>query len=88
LLERSLRNVAMLMGLPETDINVTAPSDLMDRTMSPQDFASLHGVYVEGGMSWDTFFTKGQQGGIFSPDRTADEENALIDGGLPEASVL
>ncbi|MAH32264.1 MAG: hypothetical protein CMG78_09540 [Marinobacter sp.] len=79
LLERSLRNVAMLMGLPEDGIVVEAPTDLMDRTMSPQDFAALFGVYKEGGMSWDTLHALGQRGGIYSPERTAEQENRLID---------
>jgi hypothetical protein len=52
----------------------------MDRTMSPQDFAALFGVYVQGGMSWQTFFENGQRGGIFSTETTADAEQALLDG--------
>lgn len=79
LLERSLRNVAMIMGLPENDIVVNAPTDLMDRTMSPQDFAALFGVYVEGGMSWETLYEQGQRGGIYSTERTADQEYELLD---------
>lgn len=79
LLERSLRNIAMLMGLPEDDIVVHAPSDLMDRTMSPQDFAALFGVYQQGGISWDTLFANGQTGGIYSSEITADDEQRLID---------
>lgn len=80
LLERSLRNVAMIMGLPEDDIVVEAPTDLMDRTMSPQEFAALFGVYQQGGMSWETYFALGQRGGIFSPDTTAEDEQRLLDG--------
>lgn len=80
LLERSLRNVAMIMGLPENEIVVEAPTDLMDRTMSPQEFAALFGVYERGGMSWETYHALGQRGGIFSPERTADEEQKLLDG--------
>ena len=80
LLERALKNAAMIMGLPEDDIVVTPPSDLMDRTMSPQDFAALFGVYSEGGMSWETYFENGQRGGIFSPERTSEEEQNLLDG--------
>jgi len=79
LLERALKNAAMIMGLPEEDIVVTPPKDLMDRTMSPQDFAALFGVYSEGGMSWDTYFENGQRGGIFSNEITAEEENARLD---------
>lgn len=90
LLERGLRNVAMIMGLPEDEIIVEAPTDLMDRTMSPQEFAALFGVYQQGGMSWDTYHSLGQRGGIFSPDRTADEEQRLLDGvvgNTPDAVV-
>ena len=79
LLERSLRNAAMIIGAPEDDISVQCPADLMDRTMSPQDFAALFGVYNQGGMSWETFFANGQQGGIFSTEQTADEEQKLLD---------
>ena len=82
ILERALRNAAMLIGAPEDDINVTPPADLMDRTLSPQDFAALFGVYDAGGMSWDTYFANGQRGGIFSPDITAEDENAKINGAL------
>jgi len=87
LLERALRNAAMIMGLPENDIVVTAPADLMDRTMSPSDFAALHGVYVAGGISWETFYENGTNGGIFSPERSADEEAKLLDGPMAEADV-
>lgn len=85
LLERALKNAAMIMGLPEDDIVVTPPKDLMDRTMSPQDFAALFGVYSQGGMSWDTYFENGQRGGIFSNEITAEEENARLD--APSAVV-
>jgi hypothetical protein len=80
LLERSLRNVAMIMGVPEDGITVEAPTDLMDRTMTPDDLAKLFGVYQQGGMSWDTYHAAGTRGGIMSPERDAKEEFALIDG--------
>lgn len=86
LLERALKNAAMIMGLREDDIAVTPPRDLMDHTMSPQDFAALFGVYRDGGMSWETYFANGQRGGIFSPETTAEEEQNLLDG-LPADST-
>jgi hypothetical protein len=79
LLERSLRNIAMLIGAPEDGINVTPPADLMDRKLSPQEFAAIFGVYAQGGMSWETYFENGQRGGVFSPDLTADDEYKRID---------
>lgn len=79
LLEKSLRNVAMIMGLPEDDIVVEAPTDLMDRTMSPVELAALFGVYAQGGMSWDTYYANAQRGGIMSPEVTAEDEFARLD---------
>ena len=88
ILEQSLKNVAMLMSLPEDDIVVTAPTTLMDQTISAQDFAALFGVYRDGGMSWDTFFERGRDGGIFSSERDAEAEAALLDAALPSPSVI
>lgn len=87
LLEQALKNAAMIMGLPEDDISVVPPADLMDRTMSPQDFAALFGVYSDGGISWETLHENGLRGGIYSAERTSDEEQALLDGGIPDGDV-
>jgi len=78
IIERALRNAAILIGAPEEEVNVTPPADLMERRLSPQEFAAIFGVFKEGGMSWDTYFNYGQRGGIFSPDVTADEEYGRI----------
>lgn len=88
MLERALRNVAMIMGLPEDGIVVTPPRDLMDRTMSPQDFAALFGIYERGGMSWETYFANGQRGGIFSTETTAEQEERLLEGGTGESGEV
>lgn len=80
LLERSLRNVAMIMGIPETDIMVNAPTDLMDRSITPADAEALMRVWLGGGMSWETYYENMQRGGIASAERDADAEYALIDG--------
>ena len=88
LLEKSLRNIAMIMGIPEDDIVVNAPTDLMDQTMSPQDFAALFGVYNAGGMSWETFFERGQQGGVFSPETTAKKEAGRLNAPLPNEATV
>ncbi len=79
LLERGLKAAARMKGLDDSDIVVTPPKDLLDSTMSAADFAQLFTVYTQGGMSWETFYERGQAGGIFSPERDADEEYALID---------
>lgn len=78
LLERGLKAAARMKGLDEGDIVVNPPKDLLDSTMSPADFSQLFGVYTQGGMSWETFYERGQAGGIFSAERDAEEEYALI----------
>jgi hypothetical protein len=88
ILERALKNAAMIAGVNEDEVIVTAPADLMDRTMSPQDFAALFGVYAEGGMSWETYFANGQQGGIFSAETSAEDEQKLLDGPMDADNVI
>ena len=88
ILERALKNTAMIMGLQEDEIVVEAPTDLMDRTMSPQEFSALFGVYDAGGMSWETYFANGQKGGIFSPEDTAEEEAARLDTALSNDTTV
>lgn len=88
LLERALKNAAMIMGLPEDDIVVEAPTDLMDRTLSAQEFAALFGVYQEGGMSWETYFANGQRGGIFSTEDTAEDEAGRLGDALSNDTAV
>lgn len=79
LLERALRNIAMIMGLPEDDIVVNAPSDLLDRTMTPTDAEALMRVWQGGGMPWEDYHAALQRGGLVSSERDADEAAKLID---------
>ncbi len=80
LLERGLKGAAMLAGLNPNEIVVTPPSDLLDNTMSPADLAALFDVYEKEGMSWQTYYERGQRGGIFSTERDADTEFDMITG--------
>ena len=82
MLEKSLRNIGMIMGMSEeqqAEIVVHAPTDLMDQSLTPQEFASLFGVYNAGGMSWETYFANGQRGGIFSMEDDAEDEAKRLD---------
>lgn len=67
LLEQGLRFASVMKGLNPDDVVVTPPKDLLDSTMSAQDFAQLFGVYTQGGMSWETFYERGQAGGCSLP---------------------
>lgn len=78
LLERSLKNVAVMLGQSPDAVVVTPPKDLMDRTMTATDAKTLFEIFMDGGVSWDTYHENLQRGGIMSPERTADDERALI----------
>lgn len=82
LLERALRNVAMLKGLDERaqeEIVVTPPVDLLDNTMTPQEAKTLMEVWIGGGISYDTYYANLKKGGIASSERTAEDEAALVE---------
>lgn len=84
LLERALRNVAMILGLPEDGVIVHPPQDLLDKTMTASEAESLMRIWQGGGMAWDTFYANMQRGGIATPERDAEQEYALISAdGLP-----
>lgn len=80
LLERGLRNIAMMKGLDEKQVIVNPPEDLLEGAMSAQDLAALWTVVKDRGLSYETFYQLAQKGGLASPERTADEEYDLIDG--------
>lgn len=82
LLERSLRNVAMLQGLPDsaqTAITVRPPDTLMDTTMTPQEVKSLVDSWQTGGFSYRTLYENLQRGGIANPEREVEDEMLEMD---------
>lgn len=91
LLEASLRNIAGLLGQSDAvadGITVTAPKDLMDATLSPQDAVALFSLVESGGLSHETFYERAQAGGIANPERDFDAEYALIERDDIEADGL
>lgn len=79
LLERGLRNVALLKGLPTDDIVVNAPATLLDQTMAPADAEALVRMWQQGAISYETLHENLRRGGIASPERDADQEFALTE---------
>lgn len=81
LLEKSLRNVAMLLNQSDAAqeaITVPAPKDLLDATMTPQDAIALWELVLSGGLASETYYERIKQGGIASDERTFEDELALI----------
>lgn len=77
LLEKGLRFVAQMKGLDPETISVPVPESLMDSTMPPSDAEALMRLWLEGAISYATFYERLQAGGIASPERDADAEFAI-----------
>lgn len=79
LLEKGLRNAAAIKGIPPESVVVDVPQNLMDGTMTPVEAEALMRVWIDGGISYPTFYEALQRGGIASPERDEAEEYRLIE---------
>lgn len=77
LLERGLRFAAVMKGLDPKVVTVPVPESLMDSTMPPSEAEALMRLWLEGAISYATFYEGLQKGGIASPERDADAEFAI-----------
>lgn len=79
LLEAGLRFIARMKGMDASTVTVAVPDSLMDGTMTPADAEALMRVWLEGGISYQTFYAALQAGGIASPERDDAAEYRLIE---------
>ncbi|WP_313349372.1 DUF4055 domain-containing protein [Paracoccus sp. (in: a-proteobacteria)] len=79
LLEKGLRFIAQIKGLAPDTVNVPVPEALLDATMTPADAEALMRVWLEGGISYQTFYEALQRGGLASPERDHAVEFKLRD---------
>lgn len=79
LLERGLRGIAVMKGLDPAQVIVNAPENLLEAAMTPADAAALWQIVRDRGLSYDTFYTAIQKGGLASAERTAEDEMRLMD---------
>ena len=84
LLERSLRNVALMLGLNPDEVTVTPPADLMDHTIDPDKAEALVRMWQAGAFGYDTLYENLRKGGIASPERTPEDELRMIDDQQPD----
>lgn len=82
ILERSLKNAAIFMGLDDSEVSVTPNKNLLQGDMTAQELQSQVGALMSGAISYETFYENLRAGGIASEERDAQEEAALIDAGL------
>lgn len=77
-LERSLRNVALFMGLDPAKVTVIPNLRFIDSKMSPAEGVQLMQLWMGGAISKLTMYENLQKGEIASPERDFDQEEAVI----------
>ena len=83
ILERSLKQAAIMAGANPDDVVVAPPANLLEGQMDAQMLQAMFGVYERGGMAWETYYENLQRGRIASPERDAKQEADAIASELP-----
>ena len=78
ILEKSLKNIAIMLGANPDECAVLPPQNMLEGRLEATEVSALIAAWQSGGIAFDTLFENLQRGRIASPDRTADEEDALI----------
>lgn len=88
ILERSLKQAAIMAGANPDDCIVAPPQNLLEGAMDAQTLQAMFAVYAGGGMAWETYYENLQRGRVASPERTPDEERALIEAETPTGGEM
>lgn len=83
-LERALKSVAEFMGQDATKVVVKPNLDFVDTKLSPAEVKDLVASWQLGGFSYQTLYENLKRGGVANEERTAEEEQALIEDEMPE----
>lgn len=86
-LEAALRHAAEFVGQDPEEIVVTPNLDFVDSQMTPSEAEALVRVWQSGAISYETTYENLQRGGIASEERTAEEEQELIDQETPDEAL-
>lgn len=81
-LEKGLRHVGRMMGLPDAEIEkivVHPPKRLIDRKLTPDEINALVALWERGLLGYETIYANLQDGDIASPERDHEQERNLID---------
>jgi hypothetical protein len=79
LLEKSLRHAAAFVGANPNEVTVKANTEFVDATLTPAEASELVRGWQAGGYAYETLYDNLLRGGIANPDRTADQERALME---------
>ena len=83
-LEKSLRNIAMFMGLNPELVTVKPNLSFVDTVLEPAAIAELVRAWQAGAISYETLYENLQRGRIASEERDHEEEKDLIDEEAPD----
>lgn len=87
ILERALKNIAQMMGANPDEVIVSPPRNMLEGALDAQTVAALVSAWEAGAFGYETLYDNLQRGRIASPERSAEEEAALIQAGR-EATLL
>jgi hypothetical protein len=85
ILERTLKQAAIMAGANPDDVTVTPPKNLLEGRLDPQEITALVASWTGGAISYETLYENLQRGRIASMERTAEDEARLIEAELPNA---
>ena len=67
----------------EVSDTIELNSDFVDSRIDPGTLSALTAALQQGGISYQTYFTRLQKGELIPRERTIEEETELIDAGRP-----
>lgn len=88
ILERTLKQAAIMAGANPDDVVVTPPANLLEGRLDPQEITALVASWAGGAISYETLYENLQRGRIASMERDAAGELAAIRAEAPSADGL
>lgn len=89
ILERTLKQAAIMAGASPDDVVVTPPANLLEGRLDPQELSALVASWTGGAISYETLYANLQRGRIATVERDAMAEKALIEAEVPsEGGVI
>jgi hypothetical protein len=79
IVEKAIRNAAMMKGLAPEGIIVKPPTDMLEGRLDATGITALVSAWEKRAFSYTTLHENLQRGGVVSMDRTPDDEYALIE---------
>lgn len=78
ILERTLKQAAIMTGANPDDVVVKPPQNLLEGRLDPQEMLALRQLWDGGALSYQTLYENLQRGRVASPERDYEAELALI----------